>query len=67
MSMVSDMSRNSTERGCLNENFQSGGSLSVWGAIWYGSRIQENFGESDYSDCANDGNCNFLKCSVCCN
>jgi len=67
MSMVSDMSRNATERGCLNENFESDSPIMLWGAIWYGSRLQENFGENDYSDCVNDGNCNFLKCSICCN
>ncbi|MCK4539947.1 hypothetical protein KAU09_02210 [Candidatus Parcubacteria bacterium] len=51
----------STERYCLNRNFDASILAPDWGAIWYGARVEENFGLSSYETKK------FIKCSVCCN
>ncbi len=56
------LNRHSTERRCVNRNFDD--ELSpTWGAMWYGSRIQENFGLSEYDSDIEK----FVKCAICCN
>ena len=69
MSETSNMNRNSLRRLCLNQNFDLSSEISLMsvGAKLYSSRIQENFGNVAYPDCETGGQCNFVKCSVCCN
>jgi len=69
MSETSNINRNSLQRICLNENFDLSSEVSLMsvGAKLYSSRIQENFGNVVYPDCEMGGQCNFAKCSLCCN
>lgn len=59
---ISGTSRISRERNCLNQNFDnSAGTASNWGSVWYGTRIEDNFGQAGYD------NLTFFRCAVCCN
>ncbi len=52
---------NSTQRACVNRLFDdSQPANGNMGAMWYGSKIQSNFGLA-YTESA------FIKCSICCN
>ncbi|MFH0892304.1 MAG: hypothetical protein V1867_05995 [Candidatus Falkowbacteria bacterium] len=52
----------SRERNCVNRNFDNtGGAATTWGAAWYGSRIENNFGQAGYDNLV------FIRCAVCCN
>lgn len=53
--------QSSLERHCLNRDFDASETAPAWGAIWYGSRIQNNFGLSGYNTMR------YLECSICCN
>ncbi|MCK4539948.1 hypothetical protein KAU09_02215 [Candidatus Parcubacteria bacterium] len=56
-----DSHYNSTQRACVNRDFDSSISAGVnMGAMWYGARIEENFGLGYTTDA-------FIKCSICCN
>ena len=53
---------NSTQRLCVNDNFNSSiGSGGNLGALWYGTIIENNFSLDVYTENS------FIKCSVCCN
>jgi len=52
---------NSTERACVNRNFDSGAAAGGnMGAMWYGAKIENNLGLGYTIDA-------FIKCAVCCN
>lgn len=54
-----DTHHNSTERGCVNRNFDNSITAPGWGSIWYGSRVEDDYGQG-YPTA-------FIKCAVCCN
>lgn len=53
--------RNSTQRYCVNRNFNGVAAGGNTGAMWFGTRIENNYGLTSYTTSS------FIKCSVCCN
>jgi len=56
-----DPHRNSTQRYCVNRTFNGAAAGGAMGAMWYGTRIDNNYGLTSYTTGA------FIKCAVCCN
>ncbi|MFH0892303.1 MAG: hypothetical protein V1867_05990 [Candidatus Falkowbacteria bacterium] len=52
---------NSTKRACVNRVFSGAAAGGNMGAMWFGTRIDNNYGLASYTTGA------FVKCSVCCN
>lgn len=68
MSERSEMNRNSLNRACLSDDFDNTAefAISSFGAKWYSSRVKDNFDQAIYPNCETNGQCNFVKCAVCC-
>ena len=51
---------NKNVRQCVNANFDASTASSLWGSVWYGTKIENNADVPGYTTDA------FINCAVCC-